>query len=270
MSSVECADYLKNKMFNRILIVYSEKITGKHLETVEKVRNLIPNSSVVKASELNESYFSDLDLIITIGGDGTFIRAAHFIKEAFILGINSEPENSEGALKSLKENEIEKLKEILNGKYSILERDRMQISIDGKSISYPILNEVYFGAEHQFHTSRYVLEFNGEKEEQRSSGVLISTGSGSTAWYKSAGGTPFQADSKKLKFLVREPYSGKIFKPKIMHGEIHENQKIKIISKKHAEQIFAIDSNLIFPFNFNSIAEVSISKFPLKVLEVDK
>jgi NAD kinase len=105
-------------MFKKILIVYSEKLTNKHLETLEKVKNLVNgmNCLITKSHELNEVYFEGIDLVITIGGDGTFIRAATFLKDSLILGINSEPEYSEGALTSIKENELDLLKEILDGK----------------------------------------------------------------------------------------------------------------------------------------------------------
>ena len=90
--------------------------------------------------------------------------------------------------------------------------------MNNKLIKELALNEVYIGAKSQFHTSRYTIKLNGDGEEQRSSGVLIVTGSGSNAWYKSAGGEPFPCEEKKLKFLVREPYQKRVFKPKILCG----------------------------------------------------
>lgn len=255
-------------MFKKILIVYSEKLTSKHLETVEKVRNLLreKNSHTVKANELNETCFENVDLVITVGGDGTFIRAASFIDESLILGINSEPEQSEGGLTTIKENELDFIKDVLDNKFNIIKKDRIKIKIDGKEIKENVLNEVYIGTEHQFHTSRYILKFKGKEEEQRSSGILIATGSGSNVWYKSAGGIQFPYNSCKLKFLIREPFFARLFKPKLLNGEINPGEKMEVVSKRYAEQVIVLDSNKVYPFNNNSTAEIKISDSPLKII----
>lgn len=258
-------------MIKKILIVYSEKLSNKHLETVEKVRKILQNveTHVIRANELTERCFQDVDLAINVGGDGTFIRTASFMKDQLILGINSEPENSEGALTSINEDEITFLEEILAGKFKTIERDRIALIVDDKNIPESVLNEVYVGAEHQFHTSRYKIKMNSHEEEQRSSGILITTGSGSSAWYKSAGGKPFEYNSKKLKYKVREPFISRIFRPKLIEGEIDLHDEILIVSKRHAEQIIALDSNKIYPFGFDSTLKIKLSKHPLKVIVKD-
>jgi len=255
-------------MFKKILIVYSEKLSEKHLKTVEKVREILKNENthVIRANEIDDIYFNDVDLVLTIGGDGTFIRAATLVKDAIIMGINSEPEFSEGGLTSIKEDELDFINEILKGKFKTTEKDRIKVKINGKELKEIVLNEVYVGAEHQYHTSRYIIKTKEKQEEQRSSGVLIATGSGSHAWYKSAGGAPFTSDSKKLRFLVREPFLGNLFKPKMLNGEIKQGDKIEFISKRHAEQVIALDSNKLYPFNNNSVAEIELSENPLRVI----
>jgi NAD kinase len=168
-------------------------------------------------------------------------------------------------LLSLKGNEIGKLKKILAGKFAIREISRAEVRLNGKLIKEKAINDVYVGSANQFHTSRYVVKFKGLEEEHRSSGVLIATSLGSTAWYKSAGGLPF-SDKNKLKVLVREPYSGKIFKPKLVHSELNAGEKIELESKRHGGGILALDSNSLHDFNFGDVAEVNLSDCPLKVV----
>lgn len=253
-------------MFEKILIVYSEKLTNKHLETVEKVKRRVDGKkcTIVKSKELTDAHFKDIDLVITVGGDGAFIRAASFIDKQPILGINSEPEFSEGALLSLKEEELEKLDEILHGKFKISEKERIEVKLNGKEINKLALNEIYFGSLLQFHTSRYVIKFQNKKEEQRSSGVLIATSSGSTAWYKSTGGLPFKEN--KLKFIVREPFLSRVFKPKILYGVIDKKEKIELESKRHDRSVVAIDSDRIYDLNYGDKVEIELSDKPLKVI----
>lgn len=253
--------------FNKILIVYSEKLSKKHIETLTKVKQRLEGRNYIflRADRINENYFEDIDLVISVGGDGTFIRAASFIKDKLIVGINSEPEYSEGALLSLRDDELNVLDEILNGKYKIEKKSRIKIKINGREINNLASNEVYVGVLNQFHTSHYIIELNNLKEEQRSSGVLIATPSGSRAWYKSAGGRPFKGN--KLKFLVREPYvGGRIFDPKMLKGQVNKGEKIEFISRRHSGGVVALDSNYTYRLEKGDRVEVQMSDFPLKVL----
>ncbi len=255
-------------MFNKILFIYSEKLSDKHLESVKKIEEIIrkkANLKKAKASDLQFNLFN-VDLVVTAGGDGTFIRASHYIKNTPILGVNTEYEKSEGALTSVNENDVEKLKKIIKGNFKIIERQRIEIVRNGILLDKIALNDVYIGSENQFHTSKYEIIFKGKKEEQRSSGVLVASGSGSHAWYKSAGGSPFHYGEKKLKFLVREPYFGRLFKPEILKGEIKENEELEIISRRYQGGCITLDSSSTYYFNFGDRAKIKISRYPLKVL----
>lgn len=260
-------------MFNKILVVYNEKLSRKHLASIERVKELLAGNCnkycIAKCHELCEDNFKGIDLAITIGGDGTFIRAASFIKvkDTLIIGINSEPELSEGALTSINENELDFLKDILEGRYKTILRERARVKRNNVLLNELALNEVYAGAANQFHTSRYIIKFRGKSEEQRSSGVLVVTGSGSNAWFKSAGGIPFRFNEKKLKFLVREPFSGdRLFKPKLLCSEISEGEKIEFEGKRYNGGIIAIDANSIYDFNAGDKIEIELSGCPLSVV----
>ena len=257
--------------FNKILVVKHEKENPKHILTVNRVLEILnelkKDFSCIKFNELHDSHFEDKDLIITIGGDGTFIRTTHFIRgETPILGINSEPETSEGALTTLNRDEIENLKEILCGECEIIKRLRARVIRNGELVKELALNEVYVGAANQFHTSRYVIKHRNEEEEHRSSGVLVLTGAGSDAWYKSAGGKPFNHDEEKLKFLVREPFTRRIFQPKLTKGEIEKDEKIIFESKREDGGVISVDSWAIYDFNKGDIVEIRLSSQPLNVI----
>ncbi len=257
------------KMFKNILIVYSEKVSETHLDVVGKIKKIVEelySCKSVKSTDLQASLFNNIDLVLTAGGDGTFIRASHFLKNTPILGVNSELKVSEGALTSISEEELEILKEILSGKYKIIQRQRAKVARNNVILDKLALNDVYVGSLNQFHTSKYIINFKGEEEEQRSSGVLISSGSGSNAWYKSAGGQPFSFKEKKLKFLVREPFTGRIFKPKILEGEILENEKIVVKSRRYNGGVIALDSDSKYDFNLGDVVEIQLSEHPLNVV----
>ncbi|MCA9487954.1 MAG: NAD(+)/NADH kinase [Nanoarchaeota archaeon] len=252
--------------FNKILVVYTNKNSKNHKECLKNVKDYLSNSEfeiVFSKSEDFERIILDFDLIITIGGDGVFLRVSHFIVDIPIFGINSDISSSQGELTSLSCFDVNILDNVLKGNLKIDERERIDVFLNGELINERALNEVYVGSANQFHTSRYSVFLDGKEEEHRSSGILIVTKTGSTAWYKSAGGKPFEKDI--LKYLVREPSINRVFDSKILSGEIID--KIKIDSKMNYDGILALDSNKIYPFNFGDSVELKKSNKPLKVVK---
>jgi NAD kinase len=266
---------MASKAFNKILIVRHEKQNQKHESTVEKVKEILKDLkkefSCINFNELHDDHFQDKDLVITIGGDGTFIRTSHFVRgDTPILGINSEPETSEGALTTLNCDEVCHLKNILQGDYETIKRLRARVIKNGELVRELALNEVYVGAANQFHTSRYVIKHRGQEEEHRSSGVLVVTGAGSKAWYMSAGGKPFAHDEPRLKFRVREPFVSRIFKPILTTGEIEKHETIIFESKRENGGVISVDSWAIYDFNNGDKVEIRISSQPLNVITPKK
>jgi NAD+ kinase len=255
-------------VFNEIVVAYSEKISRNHVDTVSKVSEMLTGRDVkiVKSRELDESCFSGADLVITIGGDGAVIRAAAFVRDCPLLGINSEPEMSEGALTGIMDRGLDFLKDVFKGDFQTLKRQRAEVVLNGRVLEHPALNEVYVGAESQFHTSRYIIRHKNDEEEQRSSGVLIATGSGSNAWYMAAGGVPFGCGEEKLKFVVREPFRGRLFKARITGGEILKGESVAFESKRDEGGIIALDANIVHCFNCGDKALVRLSGKPLETI----
>ncbi|NCN86798.1 hypothetical protein GW932_03115 [archaeon] len=242
-----------------VLLVYSRKSAMNN--SFDLLNNLLKNKKISFSSilidNLKSNDLKERDLIIVFGGDGTFIRTSHFLQNELILGINSDSSTSEGGLMLLDENNLEKLNEIFEDKYSILNRRRIDIYLNGKLIKEKALNEVYFGALNQFHTSRYDLILGEEIEEQRSSGVLVVTCTGSSAWYKSAGGKSF-IDRDSLHYLVREPFISRLFNPNLIQGKILK--EIKFISKMYHESVVSLDSNLSYPVNYGEEVLMKLSE----------
>ena len=248
------------------LIVYGEKESIGHLDVLDKVKDIFPEAKVVSVRDLVGELFEEVKLVVTVGGDGTFIRTANFVKDQMIVGVNSEYDLSEGALLSVDGRDLSFLKDILAGKYHVKNKDRIQVRINGDLIRNTALNEVYFGAINQFHTSRYLINFKNASEEQRSSGVIVATCSGSHAWYKSALGIPFNT-SGILRFLVREPYFGNnVFKPKLVHGELKYNEELVFECLRHDGGVVAFDANLSVTLKYGDKVKVEISSNKLKVL----
>lgn len=255
-------------MFKNIILVYKENLHNHLFEKINEIKHNFPESDflAIEYSSIKKELFRDADLVLTLGGDGTFIKAAHLIDNSLILGINSNPETSEGALTSISINEISKLNNLIEGKFEIIERQRADVILNNKVLEEKAVNEVYIGVASQFHSSRYKIKFKDKKEEQRSSGIIVSTGTGSEAWFLSAGGKPFHYGDKKLGFIVREPYFGKkVFVPNLLHGEIFEGDELNVESTRESGGIIAINDS-VYDFNIGDTVKIKISDKPLNVI----
>ena len=150
---------------------------------------------------------SDASLVVTVGGDGTLLAASHHVGAIPILGVNSSPEHSVGFFCPAHIGNLEpSLKAALDGTLPSVLLSRMQVSVNSRICSRRVLNEALFCHAIPAATSRYVVSFADQTEEQRSSGVWVSTAAGSTGAARSAGGKVLPFASRKLQLVVREPY----------------------------------------------------------------
>jgi NAD+ kinase len=134
------------------------------------------------------------DLVITVGGDGTFLEAAHSVHRQLMFGVNSTPGSSVGHFTAATAKSFEKkLLQVLSGKEKQKTLQRLQAHYGRLKIGPPALNEVLFTSQTAGAPSRYWIRKNqgkrqGPLEEHKSSGIWIATPAGSTAAIHSAGG----------------------------------------------------------------------------------
>lgn len=198
-------------------------------EVVKVLKKMNIEYKRVDRSTISRNNVMWADLVLPIGGDGTFLLAANLIfdNKTPILGINSYPKRSEGflMLPSYYTNHIPEIFESLKaGKYSILMRSRIRTTLNGEGIwelpfhmheegrlvgverffsdgqlkpsgpdqlnqrqlPWLALNEAFVAEVLAAKTSSLLVKFDDDEKFYRikSSGFCISTGTGSTAWYK--------------------------------------------------------------------------------------
>lgn len=129
----------------------------------------------------------DVDIIITIGGDGTILRTQSLIdgKKIPIFGINM---GTVGFLTEIgPEEAFHALKEVLAGNYFVEERTRLAVW-HNKDLA-PALNEVVIMTRKAAKILHIEIKVDDEiVEELRADGLIVATPSGSTAYSMSAGG----------------------------------------------------------------------------------
>ncbi|HHI04248.1 MAG TPA: hypothetical protein ENL45_01750, partial [Candidatus Woesearchaeota archaeon] len=71
-----------------VLVVYNKN--DKAIDIVkDSLRKRNINFKCIERSRLNKSAFRNKNLVIAVGGDGTFLKVAHFVKNQLLLGVNS-------------------------------------------------------------------------------------------------------------------------------------------------------------------------------------
>lgn len=249
-----------------ILIVYTTPRTKEQKTSLDIVKKTLLkrykiNYKIANRDKLNKNQFKNKDLVIAVGGDGTFLRAAQFIEKQLILGVNADVKDKEGFfMKSDKNNFEGKLKKILKNEIKVRKLPRLEAYINNKKIETRALNEFYIGARKSYHAAKYTIQINGKKERQKSSGILITTPTGSYAWAKSCCSKTLPLNSKNYQFVVREPYEGKIFKNyKLEYGILNRNQKISIISEMLDGIIIADSVSKEYSFKNGNKAVIRLS-----------
>lgn len=242
----------------KVLIVCKHSNSSKEAKSCKLIAN---NDFDIKYSwknVLKPKDLEDVDLVVSIGGDGTALSASHFLTDRPMLAVNSDPGKSVGAITTITLNKLNtKLKKIKSGNFKTEKLERIEIFINKKLQTPLALNEVFIANEKAYLISKYKIKFNKLEEEQKSSGLIFSTGTGSTAWFNSAGGKPFSAQSRVIKMLVREPYAQKLTKFKILKKTISENEFVKIIPQ--TKMILAIDSIRKIKLNRGDVIKIRIS-----------
>ena len=210
--------------------------------------NEITTDAVHKALESANVYFEtharpqipateNFDLVITVGGDGTFLDASHSVDQVPILGVNSSLASSVGHFCCAHVHNIDDiLQKIFSGTLKPQLRYRLEVTING--VLHPVfpLNEVLFTHQIPAGTTRYRITVGGQTEAHKSCGVWIATASGSTGAIMSAGGTQLPREGQSLQYLVREPYTRGADEPKLLHG--YSDEAIEIFSTSSHGAIF--------------------------------
>lgn len=229
---VEVSDYLNER-----------DLYLRQLVQAESVLKSLGRFQLLERKLLPSYQFSKQDIVVVIGQDGLVANTLKYLNGQPVIAINPDPERWDGQLLPF---EIGQLQEVvintLKGKIEQKIVTFAQATTnDGQSLL--AVNDLFIGP--KSHTSaRYLLNWNGEQEFQSSSGIIISTGLGSTGWFQSilAGAQAIMGVSthplakgfgwgeSKLQFSVREPFLSKTTGTKWVFGTIEPSSPLAVES----------------------------------------
>ena len=189
--------------------------------------------------------FGGHDLVVTLGQDGLVANVAKYAGEQPIVGVNPDPKRFDGVLLPFLPDEAKRaVGRVLAGTAvtRAVTLAAMQLDDGQRLLAF---NDLFIGT--RTHTSaRYRISLAGRTEAQSSSGVLVSTGAGSTGWMSSvfnmaAGVTAFAGgqsgrpiqftwEDRRLLFAVREPFISRHSAATIVAGLIEQGQEVVLES----------------------------------------
>ncbi len=193
---------------------FLERTHAEHVHSLNVLHEQL-RSHGIKFDEVNAGDLKphqSYDCVIALGGDGTLITSSYYISDSTpLIGIRS----SSASVGFLCAGDHEYIPSIIeafqNNQLRYTERQRLHAHVhrrDGSRESSHIaaLNDFLFAAESPAATTKYKICFLDRIESHKSSGVWISTATGSTAAIGAAGGTFMGPADKHFQFLVRELY----------------------------------------------------------------
>ena len=202
-------------------------------------------------------------LVVTVGGDGTLLYTSQWVTGGAILGVNSAPRSSIGHLALARREDFSQiLDQIASGTLQPIPVTRLAVELDGQRL-LPALNDVLLTHASPAATSRYRLTLGGSSEEHRSSGLWISTATGSTAGIRSAGGRPMPLRSRRLQFRARELYREAGGPADLASGYLPPGGELAVESAMEQGFLFLDGSRRATPFPFGARAVFRAAPEPL-------
>jgi hypothetical protein len=200
-----------------------------------------------------------------------------YLTTQLLVGVNPDPARWDGILLPFQVSDLKLvIQDVFKMKRQVKEVSMAKAALNDGQVIYAV-NDLFIGQKTHV-SSRYHIQLGDRHEHQSSSGIIVSTGLGSTGWLKSilAGATHIVdgISSKKIKiqqekkpdwsvdylyFSVREPFPSKTSKAGIVFGKVTKEHPLKILSQMPENGVIFSDGIESDYLQFNSGVEATIT-----------
>ncbi|BAX61360.1 sugar kinase [Burkholderia stabilis] len=203
---------------------------------------------IVDRSYLPNFIFAADDIVVSLGQDGLVANAMKYLDGQPLIGLNPEPGRWDGLLLPFEPSALGTvLADVARGRRPTKAVTMAEARLsDGQVLR--AVNDLFIGP--RTHASAlYEIELGERRESQSSSGIIVSTGLGSTAWLKSvvtgslgvahamqesAGDVEYRPqpwDSPRLTFAVREPFPSRASQAALVFGYVDAGEPLRLRSR---------------------------------------
>ena len=222
-------------------------------------RNLLPNF-----------IFGPDDLVVALGQDGLVANTLKYLNGQPLVGVNPDPSRWDGKLLPFTVADIGKVMlEVIANRRPTQSVD-MAEAVLTTGTRLCAVNDLFIGvAGHS--SARYRITADGKSENHSSSGLIVSTGLGSTGWYRSlvtgaaaiagttAAATDFPWDAGMLRYTVREPFPSRTTGTDLVSGWISPTAPLVLESQMGERGVIFSDGIEHDFLEFNSGTRATIS-----------
>lgn len=260
---------------------------------LREARTIVEQLALVQTVDrgfLPNFIFGPDDVVVTLGQDGLVANTLKYLDGQPVVGVNPDPERWDGQLLPFLVKDLAAVTpDILRGRRPTKSVTMAKATLNNAQTMYAI-NDLFIGPRSHV-SARYTIEIDGSHESHSSSGVIVSTGLGSTGWFKSLltgaasvsaisreildgnGGkgvnaphhfTPhgFAWDSRYLYFTVREPFPTRNTGTTLVFGKITESKPLILVSQMAENGVIFSDGieKDFLEFNSGTRAEISLAE----------
>ena len=266
--------YIKSRGDNFADYLDEDRELKLAISDIERALKVYGRVQLLERSFLSNFLFGPDDLVVIVGQDGLVVNALKYLNGLPLIAINPAPQRFDGQLLPFQCRDLGAvLNAVLNNRFTTKTITMAQAELnDGQTLL--AVNDLYIGPKLPI-SARYELEHNGKREVQSSSGVLVSTGLGSTGWLRSlmTGAAaisqlqinPFYEmpwNSPELCYCVREPFPSQTTGTSLVFGRIEPSQHFSLRSQMAEGGIIFSDGIVDDAIEFNSgaIANIAVAR----------
>ena len=202
--------------------------------------------------------FAPDDIVVALGQDGLVANTLKYLNGQPLIGLNPEPARWDGVLLPFQPADLA----ALLGDVARRKRPLRAVTMaearlsDGQVLR--AVNDLFIGP--RTHSSAlYDIEWQGRRETQSSSGLIVATGLGASAWLRSivtgslgvaqalrpdAPATDYQPDpwdTPRLTFAVREPFPSRSSRAELVFGHVPTGQPLRLRSRMPEQGVIFSD-----------------------------
>ncbi|WP_434734340.1 sugar kinase (plasmid) [Rhizobium sp. YTUHZ044] len=241
--------------------------------------------AVARVQRLDRRYLASFvfgpdDVVVVLGQDGLVANTLKYLDGQPVLGVNPDPKRWDGLLLPFNPKSLPKvIGEALKDKRPIKHVSMAKATLNTGAVVHAV-NDLFIGPKSHV-SARYILQAEEREERQSSSGIIVSTGMGSTGWLKSLysgwlgaasalGLEPadreidmsFAWDADYLRYFVREPFPSRTTGTTIVAGLVSKDQPLTIVSEMPEHGVIfsdGIEADFL-EFNAGTRAEVTLAE----------
>ena len=215
-------------------------------------------------------------LVVVIGQDGLVANAAKYVGDLPIVGINPDPKRNDGILLPFAVPEARSaVRRALADRARIRAVTLGQVDLnDGQRML--AFNDFFIGCRSHV-SARYTLQVAGRAEVQSSSGLIVSTGAGSTGWLSSVFNMTqgiahwmgadadaqlrLEWEERRIIWAVREPFKSKHSEAGLVIGVVEDEDELVVESLMPGDGVIFSDGTEsdFLEFNSGTVARLSVS-----------